>query len=432
MLNPNYFDKDIDLLMSYYQELETWMITDISNRLLKAGEMSGTADRRIYLLTQLGLQKEEIQRKIKNITKLSDKELKALLQDAVLTSWKDDDKTLQRLHINTSSPLKNKKYLEILNAEYLKCQGEFKNLTRTAMDQAQKDLIRLMNAAELRIASGTQSYSSAICEVLDEYAKTGVQLSYPTVNYYTDTMNVLKVTSTRSIESAVQTAIRTSMNQTAAQLTNQYIVDNGIEYVLVSAHEGARHSKKHPQSLESHDWWQGKVFKIRGSEDGIPNLAQSTGYDIDLITGAGRVINPLGLHGYNCRHSHQPWNKEFDNPWEDKEGNPIINKQESIEKFELLTQQRNMERSIRQSKRQVLAKEIEIKNVAETDVKEILQQDFNRLSYKLREKNKKYNDFCSTNNLQKQQDRIKVMGYTRDLAAKANGAATKYKNQIDK
>lgn len=224
------------------------------------------------------------------------------------------------------------------------------------MLQTQRDLLNMLNEVDYRVASGMQSYNSAICEVLDRYAQSGVVIDYPTG-------------ARRSLEAAVRCCVVTSMNQTAAQVTNQYIAQKGIEYVLVSAHMGARHSKKFPDGIPSHDHWQGKVYKIVGSDKDAPNLLDATGYTVDPKTGQGRVVDPLGLHGYNCRHSHKPWDKSLRNPYVDADGNPKIDAHESQELYEKQQQQRSMERAIRQTKRELLAKQAELSGIAETDAK---------------------------------------------------------------
>lgn len=43
--------------------------------------------------------------------------------------------------------------------------------SRTTINQSQRDLINLLDKAEIRVTSGVQSYTSAICDVLDNYAK---------------------------------------------------------------------------------------------------------------------------------------------------------------------------------------------------------------------------------------------------------------------
>ena len=416
MLKPEYFNKE-DRILEIYRKLEDFILNDISGRLLKAGEISGTADRLLYKLRTMGESQQEIQKKLMQLTGLSNKELKALLQDAVLTSWEDDSATFKQLGIEISNPLENDAVIAVMDAEYKKSLGELSNLTRTTMLQSQKDLMNMMDEAEIRVASGVQSYSSVVCDILDKYAGRGIMIEYPTG---------VK----RTLEAAVRMCVVTSMNQTAAQVTNQYIVEAKSEYVLVSAHLGARTKQKGQPPLADHSSWQGKVYKIRGSEPGYPNLLESTGYDINTDTGKGKVVDPLGLHGYNCRHGHQPWDKSLKNPYLDENGNIKIEKEENRKRYELQQKQRAMERAIRKTKRELLMKQQEIDNIAETDVKDILQPQYDKLAYKLREQNQKYNAFCEENELQKQYDRIKVRGFMKEQSSKANGAATRYKNMI--
>lgn len=415
MLNPEYFYGKSDVLISYEQELEDWILQDIAMRLLKAEAMAGTTDMELYKLRQLGLHQNEIVKRLSALTQKSTAEIRRLLQDAVLTSWDDDKSTLSRLGIDAVSPLENPVVMELLDAEFKKTLGEVNNLTRSTMMQSQRDFMNMLNEAEMRVAAGVQSYSAAVCDILDQYGRTGVMIDYPTGTR-------------RTLEAAVRCCIVTSMNQTAAQVTNHYIAEHNVEYVLVSAHLGARTQGKGQPYLAGHENWQGKCYKISGSEPDAPNLAEMTGYDI--VNGTGRVINPLGLHGYNCRHSHKPWNKSLRNPYLDENGNLKIDREENRKVYELQQQQRAMERAIRQTKRELLVKQAEIDGVAETDVKEMLQPQYDKLAYKLRMQNQKYKQFCEDNSLQTQADRIKVAGFKKKQSAVANGRATAYSNSV--
>lgn len=414
MLEPEYFNDKADRMIEIYRELEDFILRDIADRLLKSQSVSGTADRMLWKLEQMGESRAEIMQKLSQLTGLSRRELQALLQDAVITSWSDDLSTFNKLGIEVVNPLENAVVQAIMDAEYRKSKGELENLTRTTMNQAVQDLGRMLDDAEMRVASGLQSYSSAICDILDNYAGKGVMIDYPTGTR-------------RSLEAAVRMCVVTSMNQTSAQITNQYIVEGNIEYVLVSAHLGARTQPAGQPYLAGHENWQGKVYKIRGSEPGYPNLAEMTGYDIDE-TGNGKVLNLLGLHGYNCRHSHKPWDKSLRNPYVDEDGNPKIDSEENRKLYETQQKQRAMERSIRKTKRELLMKQEEIAKVAETDIKDILRPEYDRLSYKLRRQNTAYNEFCQENGLQRQSDRLKVAGFKREQAAKASGRARAYEH----
>lgn len=414
MLEPEYFNDKADRMLEIYRQLEDFILRDIAGRLLASQSVSGTADRLIWKLQQMGESRTEIMNKLSKLTGLSRRELQSLLQDAVMTSWDDDLSTFNRLGIEIINPLENAVVQAVMDAEYKKSQGELENLTRTAMNQANQDLVRMLDEAEIRVASGAQSYSSAICDILDNYAGKGLVIEYPTGTK-------------RTLEAAVRMCVVTSMNQTSAQITNQYIVEGNIEYVLVSAHLGARPQQTGQPYLAGHENWQGKVYKIRGSEPGFPNLLEMTGYDIGN-DGKGKVVNPLGLHGYNCRHSHKPWDKTLRNPYVDENGNLKIDAKENRKLYEAQQKKRTMERAIRKTKRELLIKQEEINGVAETDVKEILQSEYDKLSYKLRQQNAAYNDFCEKNDLQKQSDRLKVAGFKRQQAAKANGRARAYEH----
>lgn len=420
MLKPDYFYGKTDKLVEMYQDLENWIISDIATRLIKSGELSGTADRELWKLQQMGLHNAEIVKRISEISGKSRNEVRRLLRDSVMTSFSDDKEVLTQISASDIiSPLKNNMAILAMNAELIKTSGELDNLTKTTINQTQKDLLNMLNEVDYRVASGMQSYSSAVCEVLDRYAESGVMVEYP-------------AGTKRSLEAAVRCCIVTSMNQTAAQVTNVYIAQNKIEYVLVSAHPGARYDKKDPTGISSHDHWQGKAYKIIGSEPGFPNLLESTGYTIDPETGKGTVVNLLGLHGYNCRHSHGPWRKGMVNKYLDENENVNINADESQKLYDLQQKQRFLEREIRKTKREIMTKKQELDMIAETDVKEILQPQYDKLAYKLRMQNKRIQSFCKNNDLQLQGDRTKVSGFNRKQSAIANGRAAAYKNKIEK
>ena len=213
----------------------------------------------------------------------------------------------------------------------------------------------------------------------------------------------------------------TSMNQTAAQVSNQYIVQTETNYVLVSAHVGARIGK---DEHSNHAEWQGKAYRLRGSEPGYPNLAEHTGYDIDPTTGQGTVLDPTGLHGYNCRHSHQPWMKGLKNPWEDEHK---VDSEENKRVYENTQRQRAMERSIRKTKRQLIEKQqiLNSDSIPEEEKKNV-QSEYDRLAYRLTEQNAAYNSFCKDNNLATQYDRNKVADFGYKQQSRATARAKRY------
>ena len=75
----------------------------------------------------------------------------------------------------------------------------------------------------------------------------------------------------------------------------------------------------------------------------------------------------------------------------------------------------------------MIERQLQIDSVAETDVKEILQSDYDKLAYKMTRQNKIYNDFCKQNDLQPQYDRIKVADFGREQTKQANQGARRHK-----
>ena len=409
MLPPEYFHGKEKKILAIYQELEDFIMTDISRRILQTGGMTATADRLIWKLTQMGESRAEIEQKLQKLTKMTQPELRRILQNAVMTSWNNDKDILLGIDENISPPLENPEVIAVMDAEFKKTLGELSNLSRTTINQSQRDLINLLDKAEIRVASGVQSYTTAICDVLDNYAQKGIMVDYPT--------NGAK----RTLEAAVRCCVVTSMNQTAAQVTNQYIVQAKTNYVLVSAHLGARTGK---DEISNHAGWQGKAYRLRGSEPGYPNLAEHTGYDIDPKTGQGTVIIPGGLHSYNCRHSHQPWAKGLRNPWADEHK---IDSEENKKIYEDTQKQRAMERSIRATKRRLIMKNEEINSddVPESE-KEKLRSEYDRMAFKLTEQNEEYNKFCQDNNLAAQYYRNKVADFGYKQQSRANAGAKRF------
>lgn len=409
MLPPEYFHGKEKRILAIYQELEDFIMTDISRRILQTAGMTATADRLIWKLTQMGESRAEIEQKLQKLTKMTQPELRRILQNAVMTSWNNDKDILLGIDENISPPLENPEVIAVMDAEFKKTLGELSNLSRTTINQSQRDLINLLDKAEIRVASGVQSYTTAICDVLDNYAQKGIMVDYPTSG------------AKRTLEAAVRCCVVTSMNQTAAQVTNQYIVQAKTNYVLVSAHLGARTGK---DEISNHAGWQGKAYRLRGSEPGYPNLAEHTGYDIDPKTGQGTVIIPGGLHSYNCRHSHQPWAKGLRNPWADEHK---IDSEENKKIYEDTQKQRAMERSIRSTKRRLIMKNEEINSddVPESE-KEKLRSEYDRMAFKLTEQNKEYNKFCEENNLAAQYYRNKVADFGYKQQSRANAGAKRF------
>ena len=81
MLTPDYFINKEDGLLGLYQQIEDFILKDITRRILSAERLTATADRLIWKLNQMGESQAEIEKKLQKMSGLAKKELRRLLQD---------------------------------------------------------------------------------------------------------------------------------------------------------------------------------------------------------------------------------------------------------------------------------------------------------------------------------------------------------------
>ena len=432
MLMPEYFDGKEQRMMELYQQLSEFILKEAARFLVSAGKISPTADRLLQRLRMMGETQAEIEKKLEVLTKLSRKELRALLQDAVLTSWENDAAPFRVIGINLSDPLKNDAVIRIMDAQYKRSQGELQNLTRTTMRQSNVDLMNMLSEADMRVAAGVQSYSAAISDILDRYAHRGIYVDYPKIN------------TRRTLEAAVMCCVRTSMAQMAGQLTLEFVKESGTNLIITSAHTGARFTDKDEPA--NHMSWQGRIFYITDADlaeftevkgkiesdgkraGGSPNTGKYP--DFRKTTGYGEGV---GLAGYNCRHSFGPYDERIGNPWRDKDGNLIdgagnrIDSEESKQKYLNSQRLRAIERNIRAIKRQLVTKEQLMQGATEEETRH-LQPEYDKLAYDLTQQNKKYNEFAKEHNLTPQYGRTKLADFGREQTKQANAGAKRYKD----
>ena len=155
-----------------------------------------------------------------------------------------------------------------------------------------------------------------------------------TIDYASGVSNQLDV--------AVRRHVVTQASQAGGRMTLDRMEAYGHELVVTSAHYGAR---------PSHAEWQGKPCAIHGAAevDGVryPGLAELTGY--------GTVG---GLKGANCRHSINPYYPGItplpEREWPEHEARFGMS---SEEYYEATQRQRELERRVRKTKREVAGME---------------------------------------------------------------------------
>lgn len=396
MLDADYLFNVADEIVELYEQLNIFGINDICRRLVNAEfQLTGSAEWQYYILQQTGMSREEINKQIAQITKRSEEEIKAIFEEASYRSYNADMSVYEKAGITALPFSQSERMLSILDATYRATLGELHNLTMTTADASQELLINTLNETQWKVATGIQSKSQAIAEAVEKVAADGINVMY-------------SEGVRRSIESVVRMCVTTGINQACSQISLQNCESMGTDLVLTSSHPGARTG----DGYKGHVNWQGRVFSLSGNSKKYPSFKEECGYGLKQ-----------GICGINCRHSFLPYiDGVSHNPFE------RYDSKEDKTKYANQQKQRKMERDIRTTKRQLQGMQESMNSTAETDVRDVLQEKYDKLAYKLRNQKEKYNMFCADNNLVAQPERMKVARFNRSQAQKAAWGAKRYES----
>ncbi|MCR5731140.1 MAG: phage minor capsid protein [Ruminococcus sp.] len=389
MLTPDYYDKCTKQLVELYAELDNAIISDITRRLLKNGEMTETAKWQAKQLQEAGKLYDEILTEVGNASGKSQDEIRRIFEDAGVTATKNDNvfaKAAGYKEIRTFS----KAALQTLNAGYEKCAGDMSNLTLTTANTSQQLYINAVNNAYMQITSGAFDYNTAIRNAVKAAAAEGSEVMYP--SGHTDKLDV-----------AVRRSVLTGVGQTCRKLSEINAQDMGTDLMEITAHSGAR---------PSHAEWQGKVVSLSGRKG---YLSKS---DIGYGTGDG-------FGGWNCRHDWYPFFEGISTRAYTEERLEELNSKnieyngEKYSQYEISQMQRKMERDIRQLKREAIAADTGAKNAANEELAKQFSNDFTITSVKLKEQEKKLKEFLNETGQLPDGSRVWSNGFDKSISQKA-------------
>lgn len=400
MLNPDYLKRvaegSEDIASSLHSYILNRIIEAIMIRLGRGEKYILTSsDRwRIQILQDAGYLLQDITQEIARYTKLQREEVAAAMEEAGVKAMAYDKAVYEAAGISTEALEQSPALVRILQRDYEATMGEWSNMTRTTAEAAQSLFISECDNAYHKVISGAVSYTQAVREAVDTVAQNGVIVQYPTGHRDT-------------IETATARAVRTGISQASGDISMQRMKEQEWDIILVSAHIGAR-TGDGGANPGNHLWWQGQFYSRTGQDKRFPPFSL-TGY------GTGE-----GLGGWNCRHSFGPGDG-VNNPYKDIQ----TADNERMEKLE--QRQRALERRIRKTKQAVMGLQTAVENCKDDALRFELQSELDRKSYLLQKQNAAYKDYCKQNDLRELQDRLMIAKWNRQSAAKARGAAKRYK-----
>lgn len=406
MLYPDDLKDMPDYFVQNFRELEDWVVQDFGRRVGKAGQITDTAEWQLIRATELNMSADRFAEKLAEVADISIEEARKMINDAADLSM-DRDKEIYRL-VGEDVPT-SEQYKKYINAASRQLSDEFANITGS-MGFAYKDAFgntqftffqnyynQCCDLAQMQVSTGTLSYQQAIKSAVDKMVNSGLR----TVDYASGYQC--------SAEGAVRRSVLTGVNQMADKMNQQVEEDLDAEYVEVSAHAGAR---------PSHAVWQGRVYKLVGSEPGYPNLVDATGY--------GSVT---GLCGANCRHSkyaffpgiseraYTDYDLEHMDPWKKR---TIDGKEYTY--YEATQRQRAIERQIRKSKQKITGYE------AAGNMDDAIENE----SIKLQRLKQYYKSFSNKASLRMDNSRHQVTGFDKSISQKAVWTYKKVANSATK
>lgn len=406
MLTPDYIRDITERSEANASQFRSSIINLIVRRMMArlgrgANYLFTAADKwQIEVLQEAGQLLEDIQKELTSFTRVQEKEVKAAMEEAGIKALKYDDKIYTDAGLSPTPLRQSPVMLRQMQRAYEATNGEIRNFTRTTALEAQKTYINECDNAYRLVTSGAMSYTQAVKEAIDNAITDGGTVKYPTGHKDT-------------LETAVARSVRTGISQATGDIQMTRMIEMDWDIILTSAHLGAR-TGDGGQNPSNHLWWQGQFFTRTGANKQFPDFYKSTGY--------GTIT---GLCGINCRHNYGPGdgvNNPFSNI--DTEDNHRIE--------ELNKKQRELERRVRKTKRELVGMKEAVDGAQDDPLKFELQQQYDRKAALLRRQNDAYNTFCKDNNLKNLTERLNIAQWNRQQSAAANGAATRYNNALGK
>ena len=406
-------------IMGLYQQLEDEVIEDIARRVKKTGRYTETAELMAKSMVEQGFSADKIRAEVMKVlradktyqmavaenTKAYKQEVQDIIDKTVEKAkvlgdelvaeagdmaWNNDLSMWEKHGEDLTKPNSVDNFIK---ASSVQTVGALKNLTKTmgfkntafgntgVMNMYQRE----MDLALIKVTTGAFSYDQAVNDCVHRLAQSGLRsIDYANGRSY-------------QLDTAVRMSVRTGMSQLSGKITEENLKESGHDLVITTQHMGSR---------PEHAVWQNKVFSYSGKSKKYPDFVKGTGY--------GTVT---GLKGANCTHDFFPyWEGASIIPEDIKEPDPRTIGGKTYTYYESTQKQRQMERQIRATKR-----EIEAQSAIGGDTAE--------LRSKLRAKSSEYRQFSEAAGLKVRDNRLRVESGSSDLkSTKAYQNAVNMKN----
>lgn len=382
MLTPDYLMRITEQSEEYAGELRSYIVRQIIRRMMNRigrGEaylFTATDKWQIDILQDAGILLADIRMELVKYTKRQDAELIAAMEDAGIVALKADDAIYKAAGLSPVPLKQSPHFIRLMERNYEATRAELRNFTKTTAEEAQKLYLLACDTAYQLVTSGAVPYSAAVQQAVRDAISGGGTVKYP--SGHVDTL-----------ETAVTRAVRTGINQATGDIQLRRMEEMDWDIIGTTAHLGAR-TGDGGMDHTNHLWWQGQFYTRTGSTPKLPNFYKTTGY--------GKVD---GLCGANCRHGFFPG---------DGKNNPYasFNTMDNTKAEVLQKRQRELERRVRSTKRELAGLKAAIDGCEDNGIKFDLKQQYDRKKALLKSRNEKYREYCRENGLKELRERLKI------------------------
>lgn len=376
-------DKELKLLadpiVNIYNNIEHDLLMKIASffEIDEEVTVSNSLDWYFKKLQEMGALNQETIKIISKYSSVSEEQILKALNDAGYRSIDkarfDDITTQGYTNISWEDLLKSESINSAINTSFTEISKTLKMINTKAIESTKQSYMNVLNQAYLETSTGLYDYNTAIKRALEKMVDNGIKGA----SYKRKDGSIYSITLESAVRRDVTTAIYQSFNRGSAAIGEEL----GAEYYEVSSHLGARLGDEiHP--ISNHFAWQGKVYKINGSDKEYDNFYDKTGY--------GDI---LGLGGVNCRHRFWPFFPGIDTPMQEQ-----YDYAENKKEVELQKKQRAYERKLRKIKTN--------QNIAKDRGD---SESFKKWSIKQKDTNEQYRKFMAINKLERDYARERVI-----------------------
>ena len=378
MLPPNFLENVEKQAINIYNNLELDIIKEIAERIANVGYANTVVKNNAMIAQEMGMLYKDVVNLVAKYNKSSYQDILRIFEEAGVESINIDDNIYKAAGLNPIKLKQDKSLLDLLIASAKKTNGNLENLVMTTATTTQQEFLNAMNTAYMEISTGVKSYTQSILDAIDKLTAKGTMVEYPSGHR-------------TSIENATRMNIVTGVNQTCGKLQMLRAEEMGWDLMEITAHAGAR---------PSHAEWQGKIVSLSGQK-GYLSL-QDIGY--------GEIT---GFKGINCYHDWRPYYKGSTRTYSQKELEEMANKNveyngENISKYDANQSQREMERKLRQDKKDIAGVQgLLTSNNKDIDI-EKTQEKLRNLKDRYNIHNRELNDFIKQTKSRKDISRLYV------------------------